>query len=157
VDPEVLTTAMPGFSEFAQFYGKYRVLASSISAEATNSSATVPVKFVICPQNRDPTGSPTGSYIERLLEQPYAHSCTVGLVGSPVAHLNHSITTAKMNGTRATVYADSQVGSTDGTVTPSNDWYWVVGCYNFGSGGTFAIHIRIEVEVEFFDRLNLLI
>jgi len=159
VDPTILSTAMPGFSELATFYSIYRVIASAVTVEAVIPSTDgIPgnsAVMVIVPLNSSPAGA---SYADVIgwRGNTYSKSCLLPITAQPTK-LSSSMTTEKIFGSRAVYFDDSFTSNV--TTIPVNNWYWAFG---FASDSNpplanldISVYIRLTVDIEFFSRKKL--
>jgi hypothetical protein len=155
VDPLFGGTNMSGFVELATLYSTYRVIASHIKCETVNPSSTQPVMTYVAPLNVDPGAAPSAAFILSLKEQPYAVSKTATLAGGPICTLDNVMSTERIFGSKSALFDDNFAAPVTGG--PTNNWYWVVGLYAFNviAPAVFT-NITIEVDVEFFNRKDLL-
>lgn len=151
IDPLIGSTAMPGFVEFSAFYGSYRVVSSKCVVEGNNPSVTDNVMYSLGAVNVDPGSSPSSAYVIASHLNPYFRAKTAPLNGGPLVRLNHSMSTEKIYGSKS-VYFDDNFSSIV-TTSPVNNWYWVLTCYSLSLlSNDVQFTIKIEVDVEFFDR-----
>jgi hypothetical protein len=154
IDPLIGGTAMSGFTEVAAFYNRYRVLSSTIVVMLNDQSATIPLTSFLAPVNVDPGATPAAGYNLAIREQPYAKSCLSGLLGSPPVLLRANMSTEKIFGSKMALYDDAF--SAVVSASPTNNWFWVVGVNAPAVIATSVyVDVRIEVDVEFFDRFFL--
>lgn len=154
VDPLVGGTSMPGFVEFGTFYQSYRVHSSRVIVEANNPSVTDLIMYSLGAVNVDPGTSPSAAYVIASHTNPYFRARTCPLNGGPLANLKMSMSTEKIYGTKS-VYFDDNFSALV-TTNPNNNWFWVLTCYSPSLIPLdIQFTIKIEIDIEFFDRAFL--
>jgi len=154
VDPALGGTSMAGFAELAAYYSTYRVYASTIMATVANTSAVSPVTLVVTPLNADPTNSMSVANIIASIENPYAKTRDSGLLGCPPTTVKNAMTTQKIYGDPSVFY-DHNFSSLVTTI-PTNNWFWNVAIYAPATIATaISLHVNVDVDIEFFDRIFL--
>lgn len=125
VDPNLFSTAIPGFKELTALYGKYRVLSSSIRVTFTNLEAS-PVHVYVWPSNFD-LGANYG-FAAASIASPFAKSVTVSRAGGvDTAIISRKLTTSQIFGTDEVLYDDDFSASI--STIPNNNWFWNVGAW----------------------------
>jgi hypothetical protein len=143
-----------GFTEMANFYFSYRVVASTCRVEVINPSNVTPVMVGLVPSNTDPGASPSSTTVISSIENPYAKSKTAALTGSPVTTLTNSITTQRIYGNRMVLIDDSFASLV--STNPINNWWWFVTLYSLAvipSG--ISVNLFCSIDIEFYDRRRL--
>jgi hypothetical protein len=157
VDPNIGSTATPGFAEFAAFYNNYRVTASNCRISVTNPSTVLGVILVVLPLTSDPGALAPAAQANAWPDNPYAKQKMIGLLGSPPGVVSNSMSTEKIVGSTNVYVDDTYASLTNGV--PANNWYWGCGLL-VGSAVTatisYTVNYRIEMGVEFYDRKIML-
>jgi hypothetical protein len=154
IDPALGSTATPGFSELAAFYSNYRVTTSKLVLEASNQSSAQGAMIVLCPLNADPGAAPSLGTVQSWIEQPYAEIKAMGTAGSPAVHIEKTISTEKIFGSKMVYFDDAFTSLV--TTNPTNNWYWAIGAISplAVAGSTLTVNTLIEIYIgiEFFSR-----
>lgn len=156
VDPDLGSTTVVGFNELANLYTSYRVLRSRAIMRVANNSDQ-PVMIVLIPLNADPGSSPTLAEAQSWVNNSYAKTRLCAAIGSPVASVSCTMSTEKIYGSKM-VYFDDNFASLISTI-PNNNWYWAIGLLTplaVASGKNYNVEMDISMDVEFYDRRNLL-
>lgn len=108
VDPSILSTAMPGFSEWGFFYQYYRAVSCKITCQMTNTN-TKPMYFMIWAETpNQPVPISWAQLIERSAN-PHSKITTLEVVGSNTTRtLTMHINFAKLLGDTLDYKADNQ-------------------------------------------------
>jgi hypothetical protein len=151
-DPDYTSTGHQPryFDTYAAIYGKYRVLASRITVDLINSSATSGVSFVILPH----TDVITLTTFQEMAELPKAKVSLIVPIASRYAQrMTHAGTTAHVCGLREKEVLDQDWASTVGT-NPVQIWYWNIGVATVDgvTDNDVSLRVRLEYEVVFFER-----
>jgi hypothetical protein len=144
---------MPGFVEFSQLYGSYRVTWSKIIVRFTPTASSQPLLICLVPLNFDLGGTPTPATLVSLPDQPYAKNKLLGVTGSPSVTLAQEMSTEKIYGSKM-IYFDDNFSSPVTTV-PNNNWFWNISSATSvpaASAITNYIDYSLSVGIEFFDR-----
>lgn len=139
-----------GFDQWANMYNKYRVRASKIVIQLSNTNTTVPASVSLYPSE---DASLPGT-IEGALSQPYSKQKISGIASStPNLTLTHYMSSKKMLGVKSIEMADEFAAFT--TADPTNEWFWIIFVANLSTAGvvTFQGLVKITYYVEFFDRV----
>jgi hypothetical protein len=152
VDPTLGGTVMSGFTELSALYNSYRVLASKITVQATNTSSVQPIELMVVPFNQDVGATPAAGLILSFKEQPYSKFRLIPLSGGPVATIKSTMSTEKIYGSKMALFDDNFSALV--SANPVNNWYWSIGVYVLGAlaGQSIYLNVTIDVDVEFFDR-----
>jgi hypothetical protein len=155
VDPNVASTATPGFSEMAAFYLSYRVKGSRIKVQVVNQSSTAG-ELIVVPLNLDPGAAILPNTVISWKSNPYSKFNMISTAGGPVTTVSQQMTTRKIYGNKMTDYDDNFSSPTSST--PVNNWFWAIGVYTMATTtSTFLLDLCIDMDVEFFDRRYLTI
>jgi hypothetical protein len=152
VDPLLATVAMPGFTEWAAFYGSYRVNASKITTKFSQNR-DYPITAVVLPLNADPGATPTFGTVASWVSNSYAVHNLIAPLGGPVVTLSRTMSTEKIFGTKAVFFDDNFSALVN--AVPANNWYWGIGAIISPVPTTTVdvnLMIDINVSVEFFNR-----
>jgi len=146
-------TAVPFFTAYTGMYRKFRVRRFRVKACFANSEAFGVIPFV-CPVNFLPTSTApnNASYISNILCRK--NGVLGGVGGNNVKNLFVQHTVASMSGFANTNVEDALVGLTDGTGSPSDNIYVVVGTDNNGAatvGGVLA-SVTVTFWIDFIER-----
>ncbi len=155
IDPTIGSTAMAGFSEYAQMYRFCRVQASNIVLHFANQQSFNVVAYVT-PVNTNPGANYAASTAQTFLANPFTRQAILGpLTGRNTAIVRHSETTAKYAGAWNARVNDTYVGSTTGASSPTNNWYWTVGVVGTASVSTGVdVLVTLDIDIEFFELTN---
>jgi hypothetical protein len=152
VDPTLGSTALPGFTELAGLYKFYRVASSRVKVAFYNKEAFPEVLYLL-PTNTDFGANPSTAVQTSFLSNPNCKSQIIGpLTGGGKAILTHSISTAGYSGASVERAIDPYVGRTNGSASPTNNYYWNIGCLgdaNMVTGVDYVI--QIWVTIRFFE------
>jgi len=145
-----VSTNVPGYSELAGLYRKYRVRSGVVTYTLANGEA-FPVEMFITPVNFLPSLilDPT-----RYLSMQNSHHKIV----SAKTGMDHASVTAMakisiFGGSASTSVEDAYVGTTDNTAPPADNLYFI---YGFLTNGVASVSgalniITIAVEIDFFE------
>jgi hypothetical protein len=150
IDPALGSTALPGFTELAAIYHRYRVLKVKVTLEVTNTNNSNPEMILLLASNRD-LGSPTITDWIHWKSNPLGMARTVGTVYSPPVKLTRTFSTEEIFGSKE-IYTDTDFsGEVSGS--PLNNWFLYLANYMFGSGvGTTHVNLSLDIGLEFFER-----
>jgi hypothetical protein len=125
VDPTVGSTAMPFFTELQTLYRYYRTISSRITVTFANKE-TFPLTVYIHPLNYSVSANVATATAQSFLANPLCKETQVSAEGG-IDHvtLKHKMSTEGFAGSKWTGTDDLYSGN--GTTSPSNNWYWVVG------------------------------
>lgn len=149
--PDLSGSGLPpaGYNQWASFYSSYKVIASRIRVDATDSVSAA--SMVILPSTQQTPGTST-----RLECAPYAKIRVVGVEQGKheTCRLMHYATTDRM-------YAGSLRG--DSTLcsafaaSPLSEWRWILQFCSSQSGQNVRLKFKVSVEYTcmFFDPKNL--
>jgi hypothetical protein len=150
VDPALGSTAMPGFTEFAGFYSRFRTMAIGYEFSLANQEA-FPLSIVHGFSN-DVIAS--GSFGLPYAGNPLMHSTMVGpLTGLNLKTLRGHKTVTAITGTQQPLFDDLYSGSTTSSTLPTASTKW---CYcAFLSSAPFTaagvlVTCRITLTVKFY-------
>jgi len=153
VDPLVGSTAMPGFTEYAGLYRKYRVNGFIATVVFANTE-TSPVLCYLSVLNSDPGTSVLPATAQNILSQPITKRVMVGpLTGNSASReLSLAATIANFAGSSNREIDDSYSAFVTGTA-PSNNMWLIVGCIKQAGTLTAGVQcdIMIDVDIEFFE------
>lgn len=147
-----------GHDQWSAFFSEYYVAASKIEAWFTPRKTTTGSGIVVILPTRD-TYSSISAETNRIEVQPYAKRRVTGTVGSPVIHMKHYMTTAKMFGRKDTI--DDPNYSAAVNADPTTQWNWTVAVTPMGnvdSGGQEAdvgYYVEITYYVQYRKRIGL--
>jgi len=155
VDPALGSTAMPGYGELAQFYGSYRVVQSTIKVQIV-SPTTGTASAVVLPMNQDPGATPSFATVAAYPGSPYSQYKIVPASSAPPTTFEMTMSSEKIFGSKAVYFDDAFSALTN--AVPSNNWYWAIGIITPTSVTSqgYTLMVKLEVDVEFFNR-NFLI
>lgn len=157
VDPTLLSTATPGFSEWATFYANYRVLRSAIKVEINNRSTAQGGVLIVLPLNADPGSAPSVATVTSWLGNPFHRRAVFGTAGAKPTMVSNSMSLERLFGSKM-VYTDDNFTSLV-TGIPTNNWYWAVFAFltNVPAAAvTVEFFVTVTMEVEFFSRKVLI-
>lgn len=162
------STQIPGLTEVANMYNRYKVIASSCLTSFTNSTGTTTDSYdcVIVPYTATTVISfatvPAVSFVKNVAGNPYAKSGTVsGYQGMNRKTLYQYITMEKLLGDNTCLTSDSWAGLTGSggapsATSPAGLAFWLIaGCDHDGntaSTDVFEVQVRISYWVEFYGR-----
>jgi hypothetical protein len=150
VDPVIGSPTMAGYDQFASFYNQYRVLASRIRIIYTNNSIVNPVNFFLLPTGLVPSGFGPVEILS-MRGNPYCKWTTSSLLGSPPMFLKNSMTTERIQGTKAALWSDNTSALV--SANPVNSWFWAIGYESPVSNSVNSfLQIEIDVDLIFFDK-----
>lgn len=149
VDPLLASTAMPGFTELAAFYARYRPLRMTADVDFTNMEAFPQTAMLLLSNSSGVTLSIND------LGNPFCVHKQVGHAGGQdTCRLHVSASKVQIAGTKQPLYDDLYTGSTaSATLATAGTTNLYVG-YTSGIAGTLAIGmvatIRIAITVQFY-------
>lgn len=153
VDPATGGASAYGFTEYSNFYFRYRTHSSSITVDASNLDTEGTCLYVV-PSSDNPGNNLSNAAI--YFTNPACRYKMLGpYQGNAAGRVKHHITTRQIVG----VDGDAlDAYSSLCTANPSSNWYWVVGLLktapsNMTYGAAFIV--KIKMDVEFFDRRTL--
>lgn len=153
VDPLVLSTAQPGYTELAALYRYVRCIRSTIVLEFANNETNAGMVYTI-PVNTDP-GSNSALY-QNFLSSVSCKKALVSAKGGMDRRKVICSTSTELVGGAA--YLGVQDFYTQNTVThvaPSNAWYWQVGCLMFNPiVNNVIVDVTITTDYVFFELAN---
>lgn len=150
--PNFSTARQPnGFDQFAAFYGRYRVYASSIDVTIATTSTTNFSIFSVVP-NTDPTFFT--SYNDGVDAVRSKTTQWVTENGTTSQRLTHYATTMEILGlTRREMDDDTTAAQT--SANPVKLWYWHTIVHTTTGGLSYASQTKIKYYVEFYGRVAL--
>lgn len=151
VDTAILSTSMPGFTEWSGLYRRYRTRASRIKVDFMNLETTSLVIGVL-PIAGNPGANHSAAITISEISQPVTKTKPLGPnQGFNVATARHSMTTAAIGGGADMNTADDY--SSLVTAGPLLNWYWDVFCYTGGVvlANGVLINVLVDLDIEFFD------
>jgi len=153
IDPILGSTSIPGFNEFANFYGRYRVLMSKIKVHFSNLEK-VPVNVYIWPTNYDLGANYV--FLAASISSPFAkHGIVSSRTGNDYKVLSNRMRTDEIFGTDE-VLTDDNFGAVINN-SPANNWYWNVGIWSPVAALEAGVmtSIEIDIQVQFTERFSL--
>jgi hypothetical protein len=154
IDPTLGTTAVPGFTELAGLYGRYRTIASRIRVEFVNLE-DFPVRVFVWPTNFDLGAN--YAYIAAAMTMPFAKHQMISAKGGVdrVTLTSKNLLSGEIVGSDE-VYTDDSYSATISTV-PTNNWYWNVGAWSANNNFANGVQVLtfIELTVQFIERLQV--
>jgi hypothetical protein len=153
VDPDIGSSAMAGFAQYAYMYRFYRVHSSRILVDFVNQESFGTMVYVAVANSDPGVGSST---CIAFLQNPRTKQITLGpATGTSTGVIRSNFNTSQMGGVSSLSILDEYSALTSGS--PNNNWWWVIGAFSAAnlSSGIF-ISLRIEVEVEFFEFATIL-
>jgi len=145
-------TAVPYFTAWSGMYRKYRVRKFSIVARFQNSETYGVIPF-LCPLNFLPTSTVANNaaYVKNILTKK---KISGGIAGMNVTALSVTHTVAEMSGFANSDVEDAYVGLTDGSASPSDNIYAVVGTDNNGAASVSGVLASVKVTfwIDFIER-----
>ncbi len=151
IDPTLGSTAMPGFSELAGLYRRYRAIRFRAEVSFANAEAHTGVVW-ICPVNADP-GANTTNY-QYYLSNKRGKSVAIGpWGGNGVARLKTGwVGVAEFGGSKNPENDDRYSGDTNGSNAPQNIIWLAIGFLSDAAMTVgIQINLNLEVELEFFE------
>jgi hypothetical protein len=136
-----------GFDQFAIFYNKYRVRASTLTFNLIRTSESV--RITITPSN----SFSVPASVATALENPYNRLIDIS---SSISNFSNStrMPTYKIWGVDPTTVSSEDNFAATVTADPTNVWAWVlnVATYDGIATATLWVDLAVIYEVEFFDR-----
>ncbi len=155
VDPNLGSTAMPGFAELQTLYGAYRVLRYRAKIEVTNQEAFDVTVYAI-PTNADPGANVSVATAQSFLSNPASRRVTICRAGGGGSRASFRI------GASVKIFAGQDwPGIQDpyagvGSAAPSDILYLQIGAVPTNGTSTFttstgvAASVSIDVDICFF-------
>lgn len=166
-DPDITGTGLQpvNFDDWSAIYGRYRVYGSSISVYLTTpGSATGTGQMMFCLAPRHTTTGVTSIFNWlSASSQMYAKHVLFSSASSSSrgtnCHLSSSISTKTILGYKTSAIDDDDTLQALTSANPTHQFYWhlMLGMTDQTSTGTCYMTVRIEYDVEFFDRLDTLL
>lgn len=153
VDPTVGSTAMPGFTELAGVYRKYRVIGFKASLKVSNAES-FPLTLYAGPTNSDP-GANTINYNNYLPNKAIKKVVLSAKGGRDAASINDRVTVANFGGASNLSIEDGYSALTSTATPPNNNVFYMIGMYsssNFVSGVWYTIDL--DIELDFYELAN---
>jgi len=154
VDPDSMTTAMPGFTEYAAFYKRYRVLRVGYKMDFSNREAfAVGVTCYFTNELINFGGTKPMSTIGNPLCK---YAIMSGKGGLDKCSIKDSASCVAITGTKQSLYDDLYTGPTDTNTSPGRPLYvnWQASSLNgvdqFTSGNGVAFIHKIYFYVQFY-------
>lgn len=150
VDPTLGSTAMPGFTELAALYRRYRVNRWVHKVMFANNES-FPVVVYLCPNNVDP-GSNTASFQNFLSSRSSTKKMLSAKGGQDRGIVVSRFSQSSFAGVPKSRSDDNTAGNTSGSSAPNNNIWSVVGIHsvNVQVSGVFVSN-QIDIEVEFYE------
>jgi len=146
VDPTIGSTAMPFFTEIMTLYRYYRTVAARCRVSFANKEG-FPITGFVHPVNYLVTAPASGPIVESFLSNAL---CSQGQLSTITGHdgivLYNKGTTAGFAGSRW--LGDEDLYSSTGTVSPANNWYFVVGVQSLVALIS-GVTVNFEMEVDY--------
>jgi len=157
IDPLLGGSSVAGFTEWAAFYYKYRVIHTNLTFHCANYDTGTVLQVVTLPLNVDPGATPTLSDIQNWTLQPFArHSLLSKSGGMDRCTLKLNINLRNFVGTDTFLVDDSYSSAV--TNVPQNNVYVAVGAFVIGGltmTNGIGYSLTISSIVEFFERKEL--
>jgi hypothetical protein len=136
-----------GFDQFAIFYNKYRVRASTLTFNLIRTSESV--RITITPSN----SFSTPSTVATALENPYNRLIDIS---SSISNYSNTtrMPTYKIWGVSPEAVSSEDSFAATVTADPGNPWAWIVNVATYDGIATATLWVDLSIifEVEFFDR-----
>lgn len=153
IDPTLGSTSVPGFNEWASFYGRYRVLSSKINVHFSNLEK-VPINAYIWPSNYDLGANYV--FLAASIASPFSTHTVLGpITGLDSKVLSKRIRSDEIFGSNE-VFTDQDFGAVINS-NPTNNWYWNIGIWSPVLALTTGVmtNIEIDIQVQFTERFSL--
>jgi len=155
-DPDFATGGQQplGYDQWANFYRRYRVIASKCVVRGT-SDATIDSRITVVPMNTSSGISDRSQIIEAYMSKTVN---TGQDTSQSKGYISHYMPTAVIRGGPSDIVQYEVDLSSLVTDNPANQWYWHVAGHGIGSGAVnFVIDLDIELTyyVQFYDRETL--
>lgn len=154
-DPEFggVATQPLGRDQWANFYGKYQVMASKITVKCLPTGEQGQ-NFSLCVL---PTVDPSATGIRQIEEQPYAKTRMLARLQDSSKTITSYMKSGAIFGTKS-ILAEEDTQA-EQTQNPNQEWYWLIGAANKSLSGTgqlsIDVHFEVEYYVRYFDRKQL--
>lgn len=158
-DPDLTNAGTPqpyGFDQMAALYNRYRVHAVTIDVRGTIAPSTQGV-LTLAAQPSTETYSTSGKYLGDLAMQTGTHCEFLSAAGN-VFHLRKRFTIADLEGvTELQLRANAEDYASLVTTNPTRTPWLRLSLTNAKDSTQIAVNmiVRLEFEVEFFDRVTL--
>lgn len=154
VDPNLLSSAIPGFKELSSLYGKYRVISSRCTVTFANLE-NLPVNVYIWPTNFDLNAN--YGFAAAAIAAPFAKSTVVSRAGGlDLKTLSTTMETSEIFGTDEVMFDDDFAAGI--TTIPVNNWFWNIGAWGqqlgFLTNGVSTL-TKIRVTIQFTERIMI--
>jgi len=146
VDPTIGSTAMPFFTEIMTLYRYYRTIKSRVKVSFATKE-NFPIVGLVHPVNYLVSAPASGAIIESFLSNRLcAQDQLATITGKDEVILHNEASTYGFAGSKW--LGDEDLYSSTGTVSPANNWYWVVGIQSLVSLVN-GVTVNFEMEVDF--------
>lgn len=149
-DPDVIVggTQPPLYDDLSLLYYEYYVIGSSITVRFINNGADT-AKVYLFPHNAISTYNFTSLSGAQIDNQQYAQTRTLSPAttgSSNTCTFKAYMSTNKMAGRKT---QDDQAWASATNTTPTNEWTWQVGAYDYTSG-TIPLNIHVEINIVYY-------
>ena len=153
-NPLILTSSVPGFTELASLYERFRVRACKVKLTACNQEA-FPVVVMTIPTNYDIAGSLSHPFLQELLDNPYCkYKALSAKGGQDKCTISNYITMERLFGTKNVKTDEAYAGydsANPGIMGFMNLCVYSMNATNFTTASV-PFEARMTYYVEFFQR-----
>lgn len=152
IDPSLGSTAMPGFTELAGIYRKYRVNSFKHQCHFSNRESFAVGAYLI-PVNVDPTAN-VATFQKFLSNSSCVKTILGPLTGHSTAELTIKADVGHYGGSANTVMEDSYSALTAGAAAPANNIFVAIGIWVINGGalvGGVDTANDIEINIDFYE------
>jgi len=155
VDPLLLNTKIPGFTEYGGLYRYYRVLAAKVRLSLVNAETFPGIAYAV-PVNSDPGSNVSLSVADGYCAQPQTKRRALGgNAGNNVCNIGISESTSKFAGAWDEGVLDGYSAPVIGSVAPINNWYIMVGFVTFqGQVSGLVGSYTLDMDICFFEQTS---
>jgi len=145
-----VSTSVPGYSELAGLYRKYRVRSMSLKYSCANNDS-FPVEMFVAPVNFLPSLTTDPSRF--LSMEPARRKILSAKGGMDHGTLLCNAMVSQFGGSANTMVEDAYVGTTDNTSPPTDNLYFI---YGFLTNGAATVSpaldiVTVAIEIDFFE------
>lgn len=151
--PSLASARQPnGYDQFAAFYMRYRVYASSIDVSISTTSSTIASIFCVVP-NADSTLFTSINDGMEAVRNKNTKWFTEN--GNTSMRIKHYATTQAILGLTRREMDDDTTAALVASQNPTKIWYWHTIVHCVGSTLTYCAQVKINYYVEFYQRVAL--
>jgi hypothetical protein len=149
------------YDDWSTLYGRYRVRGSRLTYGVVSNGATTGtgVFYTALCARHVTTAITTPSGFDSAVSMPFSQWHPVGTSVGPIPMYTAAYSTAQVLGYKDSAIEDDDTLQALTSANPNHQWYWhiLIRVSDDSSTGSGTFLVRIEYDVEFFDRLDTLL